>query len=261
MRRLTVVFFLVLSVLSAFPTARITERINDNGVDKGLCSLLLELDSISFSRLKSRIHHDMTSTALWRNYIACWKIKNDSLFLDSLLVPVKQPEKYLPVGIDDIYGGRRTESGYFANWVTDTLRLVSGDVVNYVLMGWGSTWQHEERVAVEKGIIKGRELSENRLVHQGVSESEMLKLRDNIDVGEIPGRIGLDVKYSSYDADGKPIGCDIKVLRSCGDKAVDCRVVKVTEKWLLEARPFPIYYINGRYISPDYLLSFPTKKE
>lgn len=32
------------------------------------------------------------------------------------------------------------------------------------------------------------------------------------------------------------------------------------ENWLLEARPFPIYYINGRYISPNYLLSFPTKK-
>lgn len=260
LRRFTIALFLVLSALSAFPTAQLTERINDKGAYKGLCSLLLELDSISFSKLESRIPQDVTSTGLWRNYIACWKIKNDSLFLDSILVPDKQPEKYIPVGIDDIYGERSTESGYFANWVTDTLRLVSGDVVNYVHMGWGSTWQHEERIAVEKGIVKDRVLSENRLVHPGVRDTEMLKMRDSLDVGEIPARILLNIAYSSYDSEGNPVGCNIKVVRSCGDKAVDDRVVKATEQWLLNSRPLPILYINGRYHSPQYTLSFPAKK-
>ena len=71
----------VLIAVNALSTAQIPEKINDNGIEKNLTKCLLELDSVSFSLLKERIPKQMTSTALWRNYIGHWKIKNDSLFL------------------------------------------------------------------------------------------------------------------------------------------------------------------------------------
>ena len=58
-RRFTIIPFLIFTALAAFSTGQVTERINDNGVDKQLCSSLLELDSIAFSKLKNRIPEEL----------------------------------------------------------------------------------------------------------------------------------------------------------------------------------------------------------
>lgn len=256
MRRFAIILFLIFTALTAFPTGQATECINENGVDKQLCSLLLELDTITFSRLKIRIPERLRSTALWRNYIGHWKIKNDSLFLDSIIVPDQNSkvDKYILAKINDIYATKRTDSGYFADWVNDTLRIVSGNQINYVHSGWMSTWEHEELVAVEKGIVKGRVAIENRTVNSGVNDLEIRHMCKNLDLGEIPGRIIVSLGYASFEANGNPAGCNVKVMKSCGDKTVDDRVVKVIEDWLLTSHPLPIYYINGRYESGKSLI-------
>lgn len=263
MQRLVIISFLVLSALKAFSTAQETECIYDNGVSKGLCSLLLELDSITFSKLESRIPQKLSATCLWRNYIGYWKIKNDSLFLDSVLIsnPIHGEKDFIPVRIDDIYAGKRTESGYFADWVSGPLRFVSGEIVHYVHDAWESAWEHEERVTVENGIVKGRVPIENRILHKAASGAEMMKMRADLDVGELPAPILLKMGYSAYDSDGNPVSCDVTVIRSCGDEAIDARVIKVAEEWLLTSRPLPIYYINGSYKSDKYIFKFPVRKK
>lgn len=258
-----ILFTLLLTALTGFSTGQVTERINDNGVDKKLCSLLLEHDTITFSLLKSRIPERLSTTALWRNYIGYWKIKNDSLFLDSVTIPDVncKEEKYTSVKIDDIYSPKRTDSGYFADWVSDTLRIVSGNVINYIHSGWMQVWEHEELVSVEKGIIKGRKSFDNRTVLKGHSDNEIRQMYENLDFGKIPGRIIVSLGYSSYDEDGKPETSNIKVIKSCGDKSVDERVVKVFEEWMLTCYPLSVYYINGHYESRKHLLlQLPVSK-
>ena len=107
-RLLTAVLAIAIAV-SAFATAQYTERINDGGIRKGMANCLLELDSVSFSKLKSRIPDKMASTALWPNYIGQWEIKNDSLFLKSVLIEDKSCDtlQFVPAVIDDIYASRR----------------------------------------------------------------------------------------------------------------------------------------------------------
>lgn len=106
---LSSILLIFVTVVTAFATGQITERINENGIDKGLAGRLLELDDSSFSKLKERIPAGMVSTALWRNYIGHWKIKNDSLFLDSVLVSDNSSDtlRFIPAVIDDIYAARR----------------------------------------------------------------------------------------------------------------------------------------------------------
>lgn len=74
---------------------------NDCGHEKNMASRLLELDSASFSRLKERISDKMVSTDLWRGYIGHWEIKNDSLFLDSILVSdnAGDSRRFMPAAI------------------------------------------------------------------------------------------------------------------------------------------------------------------
>ena len=256
MRKYIILFALLLTALTGFSTGQITEHINDNGVDKKLCSLLLEQDTLTYSILKRRIPERLSTTALRRNYIGYWKIKNDSLFHDYITVPNEncKEEKYTRVKIEDLYPSKYTDSGYFADWVNDTLRIVSGNVINYIHSGWMQTWEHEELVAVEKGIIKGRTPFDNRIVYTGHSDTEIREMYKKLDFGKIPERMVISLGYATFDAEGKPSTCNIRVIKSCGDKSIDEHVVKVIEEWMLTCLPLPVYYIRGKYKSDKTLL-------
>lgn len=250
---LSIVLILIIAV-TAFGTAQIAEKINDNGVDKGLTECLLELDSVSFFKLKGRIPNKVVSTALWRNYIGCWKIKNDSLFLDSILVGDMTCDtlRFIPAMIDDIYSSRRTPSGYFADWVTDTFRVVSGKVIRYVHMGWESDWESEEFVTVEGGLVKNRISYKNQVVNSVNEGDDMFrKTIDSLNLGYIPKKIVLQLGYRGFDENGIPTGYKVKVMRGCGDTIVDNRVVSAFNDPAVMRSLLPIYYIRGKYKSQE----------
>lgn len=260
MRHLLFALFVSVSWVMAFPTAQIAERINDKGKTKSLAVCLLERDKGTFSVLKERLPKKATSTALWRNYIGCWKIQNDSLFLDSILVPNPADEypDFVPAKIDDIYGARRTPSGYFADWVTDTLRVVSGDIVRYRHMGWASVWAKEEYIPVEGGRVKRREIYKNRRVNS-VSPNAQKAVIDSLDLGTIPKKMVVNVSCLDFDGKGRPAVGKVEVERSCGDSAVDSLVVRVLEKPEVLARLLPVYLIRGRYQADPVMIAIPPR--
>lgn len=261
MKRLMLLILVGLLALAGYATAQFCERIYDGGVRKSMCSLLLELDSDAFPRIKDRLPQGFSNTALWRNYIGSWKIKNDSLFLDSVLVE-KGYDNYSPIFIDDIFAANKTASGYFANWVSDTLRVVSGEIVRYVHMGWESKWENEEFIYVENGIVKKRVCKNNRLVNKEIGEEKLKALLDSLELGEIPRRITLQVSYSDFDNEGNPTSCKIVVIRGSGDAATDNRVVAEIEKLMLTSKPLPIYFIDDKYVSDTYRIPInPSGKD
>ena len=246
-------------VMAAFATGQITEKIVDYGVGKGMATYLLELDSVSFSTLKGCIPNRLTSTALWRGYIGHWKIERDSLFLDSVMVGNREDNRFVPIAIDDIYASRRTASGYFADWVSDTLRVVSGDFVRYVHMDWKSDWEIEEYVVVESGVVKDRIVYHNRVINP-VAEGEARRVIDSLDFGFVPKRMILRIGYQDFDADGKPTECTAEVVRGSGDAAVDEKVVQALNDLAVMRRIVPVYYIRGRYCSPEIDLPIPASR-
>lgn len=262
MKRFVLLILVGLLALVGFATAQICELIYDNGVRKSMCSSLLELDSTAFSMIKNRLPQELSSTALWRNYIGCWKIKNDSLFLDSVLVRGGS-DNYRPIFVDDIFATNKTASGYFANWVSDSLRVVSGDIINYIHMAWESKWASEEFISVENGIVKKRVCKNNRLVNKGIiDELKFRSLLDSLELGEIPRRIILKVNYSNFDTEGNPTNCSIIVYRGSGDAATDNRVVTAIEKFMLTSKSLPIYYIDDKYTSYPYTIPIgPSRKD
>lgn len=263
MKHLLSIVLIITTAVTAFSTGQITEKIKDNGIDKGLAKCLLEQDSVSFSKLKERIPKKLVSTDLWRNYIGCWKIKNDSLFLDSVLVRDNMSDtvRFIPAMIDDIYAARRTPSGYFANWVTDTFRVVSGDVIHYQHMGWESSWEDEEIVSVKGGLVKYRTVYKNRLVNP-VNEDETSngKIIDSLNLGFIPKRIALQLGYLGFNENGITTGYKVKVIRSCGDTIVDNRVVRAFKDSAVMHRLVPIYYIRGQYKSHGCNVAIPKSR-
>lgn len=159
--------------------------------------------------------------------------------------------------IDDIYAARRTPSGYFADWVTDTLRIVSGDIVRYVHMGWASDWENEEFVTVEGGLVKDRTVYKNRAINR-VSDGDVRKVIDALNLGFIPKRIVLQLGYSGFDENGTTTGYEVKVVRSCGDTAIDDKVVRSFSDSTVLRRLIPTYYIRGRYKSQELTVPVPA---
>lgn len=258
--KIAITLLLSLSFLTASATAQFTEKINDNGVKKNLCTQLLELDTVSFPQIKLRMPPGWSYTSLYRNYVGYWKIKNDSLFLDSIVTPNTNGNgmDFIPVKIEDIYAAKRTPSGYFADWVSDTLRITSGEIVQYQHMGWGSIWENEESMIVRNGKVmeRGRSLT---LVHPGLKDSELQEMWTKIDleIGKLPNRCIVQVTYSDYDSDGNPIDCEVKTVRGTGDVKANALVAAKVKKWVLKMRPFPIFYRDGRFSSTTWHMRFP----
>jgi hypothetical protein len=83
----------------------------------------------------------LRSTACWRQYLGTWEIK-DGLF-------------YLV----DITGRYRLANGdpILADWFTGVLRIPRGEELLYVHMGFGTVYEEEIHVKIEKGkVIRSR---------------------------------------------------------------------------------------------------------
>lgn len=84
------------------------------------------------------------STACWRGYIGYWEIKDNRLYLNRVVgsyhLDAREP--------------------VFADWISDTLRVPQGKLLQYVHMGFGSVYERELEIVVEAGVVVSREVIE-----------------------------------------------------------------------------------------------------
>lgn len=93
----------------------------------------------TFSRDGSLIN----STACWRGYQGIWEVRDDRLYFCGF------SERFL------------LASPLFADWVSATLVVPEGQLVQYVHMGFDSVYEREIHVTVERGIVTGRTVIHN----------------------------------------------------------------------------------------------------
>lgn len=77
------------------------------------------------------------TTSCWRRYIGTWKIKGGKFYL---------------VGL---WGKYRLTDGepVFADWFTGVLRIPQGKVIHEVYVAYGSFYEEELYLKVEKGVV------------------------------------------------------------------------------------------------------------
>jgi len=86
------------------------------------------------------------STACWRGYLGTWEIKDDKFLLVDLAGRL----------------GIKGDEPIFASWFCGVLRIPVGEVLHYVHMGFGSVYEEEVHVKIEKGIVVGKREIDNR---------------------------------------------------------------------------------------------------
>lgn len=150
------------SVLSAGPamaTAQIPDAIVVDGKEYSLNTNPLDRYLEGLGDAAPRF--EATSTALWRGYIAGWELKDGKLFLRSISVPRyarKGGERKSVEMLRDLFPG---DGEVMAGWYSGALIIPDGRMVEYVHMGYGSTYERYIVALVRKGIeTKRLQLSE-----------------------------------------------------------------------------------------------------
>lgn len=85
-------------------------------------------------------------SACWRGYIGKWEIKGGRLYLLSV------SGRYELQGSEPL----------FADWVTATLRVPCGERIKHIHMGFGSVYEDELHIRVEKGVVAQTRVLDNR---------------------------------------------------------------------------------------------------
>lgn len=100
------------------------------------------------------------STGNWRRYIATWEIKDDRLMLRKVEVDFwEQPEpeaKAVKVTKDLLQSLFPNATDVEADWYSGTLVIPKGKRVNYVHMGYGSTFEKYVFVVIKDGVVVKR---------------------------------------------------------------------------------------------------------
>ena len=86
------------------------------------------------------------SSACWRQYIGTWEIKDGKVYLVNILGRYKLLEN----------------TGIYADWFTGIIRIPQGEVLKYVHMGYGSIYEHEIHIKIEKGMVIESQTIDNR---------------------------------------------------------------------------------------------------
>lgn len=99
---------------------------------------------------------ESTSTALWRGYIGTWEILNDRLYLVGLRGTLKSGDE---ASMDSVFPGFTDR--VFAHWFSGRLRIPQGKRLEYVHMGYASTYERDVLLTLQNGVVVAKEVRVN----------------------------------------------------------------------------------------------------
>lgn len=153
----TLKLFFVTAVLlvcsvSIFATAQAPDKIFYNGKEYKLHSNPMEEYFKKFPEKKPK--SGVISSALWRGYIATFEITENNLFLKDIVIMdlSKTDRKSSQAAWTSVLSQVVTDDKKLKiDWLTGLLVLPHGEIVNYVHMGYGTTYENYILLEIDKG--------------------------------------------------------------------------------------------------------------
>lgn len=141
-------------------TAQIGDKIHYKGMRYSLSS-----EPLSAYLLKNKINKfKELNTACWRGYVAEWEVVDNKLYLVDIRFSYS-PRKRITIETEDSL----TEMGKLfpgqtkvhANWVSSTLIIKTGKLVEYIHMGYESVYEITIYLKFENGVLIENEVINN----------------------------------------------------------------------------------------------------
>lgn len=134
-------------------TAQIAEKLIYEGREHSMCSLPLH----AYSELGGKLPaFAFNCTALWRGYVGTWEIVGQRLYLIGLTGTLEDGST---ASLEAVFPG--FPDRVFAHWCSGTLRIPEGRMLDYVHMGFGSTYERDRFLRFEKGVLVETRVREN----------------------------------------------------------------------------------------------------
>ncbi len=138
----------------AFSTAQYPDKIIYQGKEYSLHSNPLESFFEKHPERKPR--GGVMSTALWRGYVATFEVRDGQLFLKDIEIQVQDSTS---TDFDTVWKSVRAkvfpnQAEIKIDWLSGLLVIPHGKLVNYVHMGYGSTYENYILLEVDKGDVK-----------------------------------------------------------------------------------------------------------
>jgi hypothetical protein len=97
-------------------------------------------------------------TALWRGYVGTWEIVDGRLYLTELDGKL---EDHSDADLSTVFPDYPER--VFAHWFTGKMRIPQGEQLEYVHMGYGSTYERDLILTFEQGVLKAEEVIDNNV--------------------------------------------------------------------------------------------------
>jgi hypothetical protein len=134
-------------------TAQIPERLTYQGNEHAMCTNPL---SDYFSMVGESPNFEMSCTALWRGYVGSWEIIADRLYLTGLSGRLEGGGR---ASLEMVFPGFHDR--VFAHWYSGSIRLPQGRQLEYVHMGYGSTYEQDLLLTIERGVVTQQTTKQN----------------------------------------------------------------------------------------------------
>jgi len=134
-------------------TAQISEGLIYEGQQLSMCTNPL---GDYFAMGGDRPRFENNCTALWRGYVGTWEIVDGRLYLIKLRGDLEGGGEASLATIFPDYPDR-----VFAHWYSGTIRIPQGKLLNYVHMGYSSTYERDLFLEIEKGVLKTTRVRQN----------------------------------------------------------------------------------------------------
>lgn len=133
-------------------TAQVTETLIYKDQELSMCDEPL---SLWISKNRDKCQFGMLSTACWRGYVGTWKVIDNHLYLTELSA---QNEDGQEISLADLFPGHQK---VFVHWFSGEVRCPQGKLLDYVHMGYASTYEKDYFLTFKKGVLVSERIETN----------------------------------------------------------------------------------------------------
>jgi hypothetical protein len=163
------VIFLFLINLNSYATEQIPDKIIINGEKKSLHSNPMEKFFESNPEKKPKTN--TMSTALWRGYVATFEVIENQLYV--IDIEILESSLKLKSVMAEVFPNQQKVK---LDWFTGLLVIPFGEMINYVHMGYGSTYEFYTLLEIESGNLK-KERNYNYKEYKVFKEKQFIEFK------------------------------------------------------------------------------------
>lgn len=262
-------FFALLTSNNIFATSQAPDKIIINGEKKNLFSNPMEpyFELNESKRPKTGI----SSTALWRGYIATFEVIENELFVIDIEIEIKDETKesfetILKSVFKEVFEDKQKVK---VDWLNGILVIPYGERINYVHMGYGSTYEFYTLLEIQNGnltkemnfgykeyeIFKEKQFQVFKTSEKYLELKKMMKKQGEKNQNSIDSFIKYFViEYTSKILDDSKIviiepkrEVDVRLVGEWFGEEKNKQIKGMSKKWNMKRNPDGTYEINFEF--------------